>query len=260
MRADKRKDRERKRRDRPHSSSRDLLLLDGGSRPCPAHWLVKREKTLRAGLSYSLETTAGGVVSSFRLYFFTLSGIELTSLDDLCDLGGQRLVDQAVDVKAADAVDEAKVQVAEVERRKVEAVEQAELGQLQHHLQLLELKKVLQAELALLEQALERQDVEVVDRAKLGQELQIQTVDDIQVLEVLVLEAEVVELREVERSPGLDVLSGRSSGNGGQSADDDAGGLHFEGGWGSLKTRKIIKIKRVDRKQRAQLGSLAFLF
>lgn len=163
----------------------------------------------------------------------------LTRLDHLCDLGRQRLVNQAVDVEAAHAVDQAKVDVVEVERRKVEAVEQAQLGQLQHHLQLLELEQRLQVELALLEQVLERQNVEVVDRAELRQKLQVQAVDHVEVLEVLVLEVEVVELREVERAAGGDVRGRGGGGNGsGESANEDAGGLHFERGKGGFSVKE----------------------
>jgi hypothetical protein len=177
-------------------------------------------------IAYSLAMTAG-VVSSDPSRFLQKKE-RPTSLDHLCDLGHQRLVNQAVDVEAAHAVDQAKVEVAKVERRQVEAVEQAQLPQLQNHLQLLELEQRLQVELALLEQVLERQNVEVVDRAELRQKLQIQAVDNVKVLEVLVLEVEVVELRQVERGAGRDVRGRGGSGNSGKGADEDAGGLHFE--------------------------------
>lgn len=113
------------------------------------------------------------------------------------------------------------MQVAEVE-----GVEDAELAELEEDLELLELEDGVDVKDVGREQALESQGVEVVADGELLEETQVQGVDDVQVAEVEGVEAQVVEGRGIEEATLLS--SGGGRGNGGESASEDSGELHFD--------------------------------
>ena len=145
------------------------------------------------------------------------------------DLGHQRLVNDGAEVKASNTVDQAELELLELQGSKVELVEDTEAGKLEEGLELLELKDGVEVEDVVLEQTLESQRVEVVVDSQGIQELEIQRVDDVQVLNVKGVEAvEAVQERQVNGSAGLNLLGGGGDGKSGESASEDSGELHFD--------------------------------
>ena len=161
---------------------------------------------------------------------------------DLADDGGD---DELAKVDDANVVEQAEVEEVQLQAGEVEAVENAELADLQEGVQGLELQQAVEVEDLVLEEALELQHVEVVDLSEAAQQVQLQRVDVEQVVEVDLLEAaEVVDQTEVEGDGALiDDLTGRPLGDvgrcgrgdgrgggseGGQSRDDDGEELHFD--------------------------------
>lgn len=147
---------------------------------------------------------------------------------DGLDLGDQRSIDERAEVESTDVVDEAELESSKVEAGEVEGVEDAELTELEEHLQLLELEDGVDVEDVGREQGLEGQSVEVVLDGELLEQAQVEGVDDVEVAQVKGVEAEAVELGSVENTTLLS--SGGSSGEGGESASDHGGETHFDYG------------------------------
>lgn len=153
---------------------------------------------------------------------------------DLADNVGR---DELLEVEHTDVVEEAELEVLQLERGQVEAAEDAELVDLQKGVQRLQLEQALDVKGVLLEEGLELQDVEVVDAGQVAEELELERVDVEQVVEVDLAElVEPVELAGVELEPaGLEV-GGRGSGGGrgggdqgGQGRDEEGSRLHVAG-------------------------------
>lgn len=154
-------------------------------------------------------------------------------LDDGLDLGDERLVDKRADVEATNATNETKVEDVKLERAEIEVAEETEAAELRQESNLLQLEESVDVELVLDKQLLEATDVEVVEGSQLSESLEVEVVDGEQVLEVLVGEAEVVELADVEGSSllgGGRSAGGSSSSDSGEGADEDGGDLHFDVG------------------------------
>lgn len=144
------------------------------------------------------------------------------------DLGHQGGIDERAEVESTDVVYETELESSEVEAGEVEGVEDAELTELEDHLQLLQLKDGVDVEDVGREQRLEGQSVEVVLDGELLEQAQVKGVDDVEVAQVKGVETEAVELGSVEYTALLS--SGGGSGEGGESASDHGGETHFDYG------------------------------
>lgn len=149
-----------------------------------------------------------------------------TTLDDRGDLGNQRSINQRAQVEGTNVVDEAELEKLELQVAEVEGIKHAELTELEEDLELLELEDGVDVEDVGREQTLESQSVEVVADGELLEETQVQRVDDVQVAEVKGVEAQVVQGAGIEDTALLS--SGGGRGNGGKSASEDSGELHFD--------------------------------
>lgn len=158
-------------------------------------------------------------------------------LNNDLELGLHSLVDERAEREPGDEPELGKLEprARELEAREVETGRERACGrELREQGNLLELEEAVDAEDVVAEEALQHREVEVVAELQVGEGLEVEAVDGLEVGEVQVGEAEVVEGVEGEGGAlGHGGRGGRGSedGRGGEAEDrGDGGELHGDDG------------------------------
>lgn len=166
-----------------------------------------------------------------------------TGLHNSLDLGNNSNVDNAGNIKGANAIDYAQVKAGQVQPSKVELVEYASLGNSQNSLQLLELEESIQVECVIVEDVCKGKNIKVVLTTQNLKEVEIQAVHLEKIPQILLLEVQIIQLPSIKRGAledrqsnrrsgfGLSLRSRRrrSGGDGSESTSDDGRQLHCDG-------------------------------
>lgn len=139
-----------------------------------------------------------------------------------------------VETNGADVVDQGQVERAELQRSKVEVVEDTSLGNDQESVKLLHAQKGDNVEGLGSEESLKLENVEVVVDADGLEETKVKLVDAQEVVEIGLLAEELVEFAGVDASALLVGRGGGESGDGGGESGEDAE-LHGCGCWEGIK-------------------------